>query len=305
MTKGKVYIRKTGFVGGTCKMILSGHPMQNDPVLAVAVRAARRGASVLLDAARDLKRLPAHSKGHADIAAEADTEAENAMIATLRTAFPAHAIVGEESGEIVSRIEDGSVAARNAHRWIIDPLDGTANFTHGYPYYAVSLALAQGGEITHAVILDPVHDEIFTAILGKGARHNGTTIRTSTCVRLDEALVGAMFPPQESPRLPAFLPAFSAVAAQCADIRRAGACALDFAYVACGRLDGFWAMTGKSSDVAAGSLIVTEAGGRIGDLAGGAGYLKTGEAIAATPGVFNALRDAIAAARRLPSQTTQ
>jgi len=271
--------------------------MNNDPILAVAVRAARRGASVLLDAARDLKRLPSHAKGHADIAANADTEAENAMIATLRAAFPQHAIVGEESAEIVGQIGDAGAVGRSGPQWLVDPLDGTANFVHGYPYYAVSLALAQSGGITHAVILDPVHDEIFTAIRGKGAQHNGTAIRTSMCVRLEEALVGTVFPPHGSPRLPAYLPVFSALAARCADIRRAGACALDLAYVASGRLDGFWAMTGKSSDVAAGSLLVTEAGGRIGDLVGGGGFLKTGEAIAATPGLFNGLRDAIAAAR--------
>jgi len=279
--------------------------MNHDPVLAVAIRAARRAASVLLDAARDLKRLPSHAKGHADIAAEADVEAENAMIATLRAAFPAHAIVGEEAGEIVSQVADGgSVLGSAAHQWIVDPLDGVANFVHGYPHYAVSLALAQGGKVTHAVILDPVHDELFTAVRGKGAQHNEAAIRTSTCLRLEDALVGTALPTLGNPRLPSCLPAFAALVARCADVRRAGSCALDLAYVASGRLDGFWAMTGKSSDVAAGSLVLAEAGGRIGDLAGGPGFIRTGEAIAAAPGVFNALREAIAAARPAPPQVS-
>ncbi|MEP7182948.1 MAG: inositol monophosphatase family protein, partial [Betaproteobacteria bacterium] len=171
-----------------------------DPVLAVAVRAARRAAAVIVDAARDLKRLPSHAKEHGDIATDTDTEAENAIIATLRAAFPDHAILGEESGEIVGRIADAGDGrgAKPSFRWIIDPIDGTANFIHGYPYYAVSIALTHGTEITHAVILDPVHDDLFTAIRGKGAQLNGSPLRTSTCLDLEDALVGTVFPTRES-----------------------------------------------------------------------------------------------------------
>jgi len=271
--------------------------MINDPVLAVAVRAARRAASVIVDAARDLRRLPSHAKDHGDIAANADTEAENAIIATLRAAFPGHAIVGEEAGEIVSQL-DGGGTGRNTFKWIVDPIDGTANFTHGFPYYAVSIALTHGGEVTHAVVLDPAHDELFTAIKGKGAQQNGTPIRTSACVRLDEALVGTVFPSRSSPKIPGYLPVFGRMLTQCAGIRRAGACALDLAYVASGRLDGFWVVSEKPWDIAAGTLIVKEAGGRVGDFAGGNDFLRTNEVIAAAPGVFNALREAIAAAQR-------
>jgi myo-inositol-1(or 4)-monophosphatase len=270
----------------------------NDPVLAVAVRAARRAGAVIVDAARDLKRLPSHAKNHGDIATNADTEAENAIIATLRAAFPTHAIVGEESGEIVSQIEGSAAGSRGTFKWIVDPIDGTANFVHGFPYYAVSIALTHAGEVTHAVVLDPVHDELFTAIKDKGAQQNGTPIRTSTCVRLNNALIGTVFPTRSSPKMGAYLPVFNALLTQCAGIRRAGACALDLAYVASGRLDGFWVMSLKPWDVAAGSLIVKEAGGRVGDFAGGADFLRTNEVIAAAPGVFNELREALAAVRR-------
>jgi myo-inositol-1(or 4)-monophosphatase len=270
--------------------------MTNDPILAVAVRAAHRAASVIIDAARDLKRRPSHAKDHTDIASEAETEAENAIIATLRAAFPDHAIVGEEAGEIVSQIEAANRGSGTSQKWIIDPLDGTANFVHGYPYYAISIALTHGGEVTHAVVLDPVRDELFTAIKGKGAQQNGTPIRTSTCVRLEEALVGTVFPTRTSSKLPAYLPVFDALIRQCAGIRRGGAGALDLAYVAAGRLDGFWVMSQKPWDVVAGALIVNEAGGRVGDFAGGKDFVRTNEVIASAPGIFNLLRETIVAA---------
>jgi myo-inositol-1(or 4)-monophosphatase len=270
--------------------------MTNDPVLAVAIRAAHRASSVILDAARDLRRRPSHAKDHGDIATEAQTEAENAIIATLRAAFPDQAIVGAEAGEIVSQIQATNGISQTAQRWIIDPIDGTANFVHGYPFYAVSIALTQGSDVTHAVVLDPVRDELFTAIKGKGAQQNGTPIRTSTCVRIDEALVGTVFPARTSAKLPAYLPVFNALLKHCAGVRRAGAGALDLAYVAAGRLDGFFVMSQNAWDIAAGALIVTEAGGRVGDFAGGKDFLRSSDVIAAAPGLFNPLREAIALA---------
>ncbi|HET7097450.1 MAG TPA: inositol monophosphatase family protein [Casimicrobiaceae bacterium] len=270
--------------------------MTNDPVLAVAIRAAHRAASVILDAARDLRRRPSHAKDHGDVATEAQTEAENAIIATLRAAFPDQAIVGAEAGEIVSQIQANTRESQKSQRWIIDPIDGTANFVHGYPFYAVSIALTHGADVTHAVVLDPVRDELFTAIKGKGAQLNGAAIRTSTCVRVDEALVGTVFPSRSSAKLPAYLPIFNALLAQCGGVRRAGAGALDLAYVAGGRLDGFFVMSQNAWDIAAGALIVTEAGGRIGDFAGGKDFLRSSDVIAAAPGLFNPLRETIAAA---------
>jgi myo-inositol-1(or 4)-monophosphatase len=266
----------------------------DDPLLAVAIRAARRAASVIDDVARDLKRLPAHAKSQREIAAAADVDAENAIIATLRAAFPEHAILGEESGELMG----GATAARpGACKWFVDPIDGTVNFIHGYPYYAISLALAQGPRITHAVVLDPVHDELFAAIAGRGATLNGAALRVSACHALDDALIGTVFPTRESPKMAAYLAVFNALLPRCGDLRRAGACALDLCYVAAGRLDGFFMLSLKSWDVSAGALIVEEAGGRVGDFAGGPDFLRTNEVIAAAPGVFGPLRESIAAVR--------
>jgi myo-inositol-1(or 4)-monophosphatase len=263
----------------------------NDPVLAVAVRAARTAASILDDAARDLKRLPSFSKAHGDVVSAADIEAEDAIIATLRAAFPEHAILGEESGHIEGARD------RSGYKWLVDPLDGSANFLHGFPYYAVSLTLVHGTDVTHAVVLDPVHDELFTAVKGKGAACNGVAIGVSTCLELAQALVATAMPPRESPRLPAHLATFTALASRCGGLRHTGACALDLAHVGAGRLDGFFMMDLKPWDIAAGALIVKEAGGRIGDFAGGTQFLRTSEVVAAAPGVFNALREAVLAAR--------
>jgi len=260
----------------------------SDPSLAVAVRAARNAAAVISDAAQDLKRLPTFAKEHADIVSAADAEAGNAIIATLSAAFPDHAIVGEE----------GAARGGNPNstwRWIVDPIDGTANFLHGYPYYAISIALAHGSELTHALVLDPVRDELFTAVKGRGALLNGVPLRVSACTALEQALLGTVFPTPESPKLASYLPIFEALLGRCAGIRRAGACALDLAYLAAGRLDGFWVMSLKSWDVAAGALLVREAGGRVGDFAGGADYLRGDDVLAAAPGIFTALREAIAA----------
>ncbi len=162
----------------------------------------------------------------------------------------------------------------------------------------MSIALAHGTEITHAVVFDPVHDEMFTAIRGKGAQVNGTPLRVTTCMALEDALVGTVFPTRESPKMAEFLPTLHALVTRCAGIRRAGACSLDMAYVAAGRLDGFWVMSLKPWDVAAGALLVKEAGGRVADFGGSPDFLRSNEVIAAAPGLFNALRERLAAARR-------
>lgn len=265
-----------------------------DPVLAVAVRAARTAASIVVDAARDLKRLPTFSKQHGDIVSGADMEAEDAIVATLRAAFPDYAILGEESGHIAGARE------RSGHRWLVDPLDGTQNFVHGYPYYAVSIALAHGNEITHAVVLDPVHDELFHAARGTGAFLNGKQLHVSACLKLADALVSSALPARESPQLVRHLPAMIALAPQCAGLRNGGSVALDLAHLAAGRLDGFWIMGAKPGDLAAGALLVKEAGGRVGDFAGAAEFLRATDAIAATPGIFNPLREALVAALTPP-----
>jgi len=266
-------------------------PMVGDPVLAVAVRAARRAASVIVDAARDLKRLPTFSKEHGEIASAASDEAKAAIVATIGAAFPEHAILGTDG--------EGGADAKNPspYKWIVDPIDGATNFAHGYPHYAVSVALAHGSDITHAAVLDPVHDELFTAVHGKGAQLNGAPIRVSACTRLEEALVGTVIPARGGGRTTAYLPIMTAVMRRCAGLRRAGACSLDLAYLAAGRLDGYFVTSLRAGDVAAGALLVKEAGGRVGDFAGGLEFLRTHEVIAASPGLFTPLREAIVAAR--------
>jgi myo-inositol-1(or 4)-monophosphatase len=258
-----------------------------DAVLAVAVRAARRAAAVIGDASRDLKRLPSYSKEQAEIVSTADKEAEQAIVATITAAFPDHAIAGKEI--------DTTQGAKGLapYRWIVDPLDGMMNFVHGYPYFAVSIALAHGSELTHAVVLDPVHDELFTAIKGRGAQLNNAPIHASACTRMQDALIGTVIPTRKSTRLQRFLLIFNALAPRCT-LRRAGAGALDMAYVAAGRLDGFFEMSLGTLDTAAGALLVSEAGGRVGDFAGNPEFMRGNEVIAAAPGIFNPLREAIA-----------
>ncbi len=265
--------------------------LATDPVLAVAVRAARAAGSILVDTARDLARLPTFARERGEIVAGADMEVADTLVATIRGAFPEHAILGAESGHITGAREGGG------YRWLIDPLDGKTNFAHGYPAYAVSIALVHGTDITHAVILDPVRDELYTAARGKGATCNDVALRVSTCLDLAEALVGTVAPARDAPALAAYLPTLTRLSQDCAGVRLAGSCALSFAQLAAGRLDGFW-MTGLQPwDIAAGALVVREAGGRLGDFAGAMRFLRTGEVIAAAPGIFNPLREAIAAAR--------
>lgn len=261
--------------------------LADDPVLAVAIRAARTAASIVVDSARDLRRLPAFSKEHADIVAGAKVEAEDAIVASIRAAFPDHAILGEESGHITGARDSGG------YRWLVDPIDGMANFVHGFHSYAVSLALVHGAEVTHAVVLDPLHDEIFLAAKAKGATCNGITLHVSACLRLADVLMGIIAPARDDARMASYLATFASLATRCAGVRQSGSCALTLAHVAAGRLDGFCMTSLKPWDIAAGALLVKEAGGRIGDFAGGTQFLRTSEVIAATPGVFNLVREAV------------
>lgn len=265
--------------------------MQHDAVLEVAIRAARRAGSVIIDAARDLQRLPAHVKAN-DLVMVSRGEAEDAIVATLRTAFPDHSILGEESGQITGAREG------SGFKWIVHPIDGTANFAHRYPHYAVAIALAHGTQLTHAVVFDPVREELFTAREGHGAALNGMPLQVSTCPILDDALVACVAPRQASPHLADYLALARAMATRCAGVRSAGAAALALAYVAAGRLDGFWGTSVQGWDLAAGALLVKEAGGRVGDFAGGPDFLRSTEVIAATPALFNPLREVMGAARR-------
>jgi myo-inositol-1(or 4)-monophosphatase len=266
----------------------------DDLYLTVAERAVRRAASVLDDAARDLRRLPAHARDRADVAATAGAEAENAAIATLRAAFPDHAILGRDSAAVLGDISNGRPGSC---RWLVDPLCGATNFAHGFPYSAVSLVLIQGPQVTHAVVLDPARDELFVAAADRGARLNGTSLSVSTCHQLDGALVATAFPRRDSEQRPRCVHALDALIGCGVELRRAGAVALELAQVAAGRLDAFYAIDARPWELAAGALLIDEAGGRAGDFAGGREVLRAHDFIGAAPGVFGPLREALTALR--------
>lgn len=254
------------------------------PILNIAVKAARRGATVINRASTQLDLLSVQSKSPNDFVTEVDHAAEQAIIEVLREAYPGHGILAEESGELAP-----ANGADSEFVWIIDPLDGTTNFIHGFPQYAVSIALTKNGALEHAVVYDPNRNELFTASRGSGAFLNDRRIRVSRRTRLNEALLGTGFPYRQFDHVDAYLATFRELTQKSAGIRRPGAAALDLAYVACGRLDGFWEFGLAPWDMAAGALLIQEAGGLISDLAGEANYLASGNVVAGTPKVFGQL----------------
>ncbi len=256
------------------------------PMLLTAVKAARRAGQVINRASLDIDQIKVSSKQQSDYVTEVDKMAENAIIDLLREAYPDHAILAEESGR------SGQEEAE--YQWIIDPLDGTTNFIHGFPQYAVSIALAHRGVLTHAVVYDTTRNEIFTASKGGGAFLNEKRIRVSKRSRLDEALIGTGFPYRSFKHIDAYLAIFRELAQKTAGMRRPGAASLDLAYVACGRLDGFWEFGLSPWDMAAGALLITEAGGLVGDLTGEPNFLKNGNFVAGNPKVFSQLLQTIA-----------
>ncbi|MDW8467716.1 MAG: inositol monophosphatase family protein [Burkholderiales bacterium] len=257
------------------------------PLLNIAVKAARRAGGIINRAALDRGGLQVHAKQANDFVTEVDRAAEAAIIEVVRRAHPDHAILAEEAGSLASAAEE--------YRWVIDPLDGTTNFIHGFPQYCVSIAVQHRGVTAHAVVYDPVRNELFTASRGRGAFLDDRRIRVSRCARLRDALVGTGFPFKELSRLDRYLRQLRALMAGTAGVRRAGAAALDLAWVACGRMDGFWELGLSPWDMAAGALLVREAGGLVGDLDGGDAYLERGDIVAATPKVFPQLLAALAA----------
>jgi len=254
------------------------------PMLNIAVRAARRAGSVINRAALEGGGFEVRAKQRNDFVTKVDHAAEAAIIETVRKAYPDHAVLAEESGAPPGQAE---------YQWIIDPLDGTTNFIHGFPQYCVSIAIRHRGALAHGVIYDPTKNELFTASKGRGAFLNDRRIRVSKCARLGDALVGTGFPFREVERIELYTRQLKTMMQTAAGVRRAGAAALDLAYVACGRLDAFWEMGLSAWDMAAGALMILEAGGLVGDLRGDAGYLDSGEIACATPKIFSALLEAV------------
>ena len=258
------------------------------PMLNTAIKAARRAAAIINRASFDIDRVKFTEKMPNDFVTEVDQAAEQAIIDILTTAYPTHAILAEESGASANLNYD------NENVWIIDPLDGTTNFMHGFPQYCVSIALQQRGQVTQAVIYDPTRNDLFTASKGAGAYLNDKRLRVTKRDKMQDALIGTGFPFRNMQGLEEYIEMFRIMTQKCAGLRRPGAAALDLAYVAAGRLDGFFEKGLKPWDMAAGALMITEAGGIVGTFAGESDYLYKDEVIAGTPKIFAQMVAALA-----------
>jgi myo-inositol-1(or 4)-monophosphatase len=252
------------------------------PMLNIAVKAARAAGSIINRASLDLDLLRISTKSPNDFVTEVDQAAERAIIDTLLGAYPGHAILAEESGR-----EHG--AKHSEYLWIVDPLDGTTNFIHGFPVYAVSIALAHRGKVEQAVVYDPARNDLFYASKGRGAFLNDRRLRVSRRTRLQDSLIGTGFPFRKGDNFKRYVKMFEEVMQQCAGLRRPGAAALDLCYVAAGWYDGFFETGLSPWDIAAGSLMITEAGGLIGNFTGEADYLYQREVVAGNPKVYGQL----------------
>jgi myo-inositol-1(or 4)-monophosphatase len=255
-------------------MTASSHPMLN-----VAVRAARAAGAIINRAALDIESVRIKQKQVNDFVTEVDAAAEQAIIEILLEAYPNHGILAEESGTSQgNKFSD--------HIWIIDPLDGTTNFIHGFPVYCVSIALQIKGKVDHAVVYDPTRNDLFYATRGRGAYLNDRRIRVSKRETLAQSLISTGFPFRPGDNFPTYMAMMSDIMTRTAGLRRPGAAALDLAYVAAGFTDGFFETGLMPWDMAAGSLLVTEAGGLIGNFTGEANYLEQKECLAANPKVY-------------------
>jgi len=255
-----------------------------EPLINIAIEAARAAGNLIQRAMKRMDTVKIAEKQPNDYVTEIDQRVEQEIISIVRKAYPSHGFLGEEGGHVEG----------DDYQWIIDPIDGTRNFIHGFPHFAVSIAIAHKNRIEHGVIYDPNRQELFTASRGKGAQMNERRIRVSERKRLEECLLGTGFAYRHTNKkdttqgriMESLVPA-------CGDVRRAGAATLDLAYVACGRLDGFWEIGLKLWDIAAGILLIKEAGGIVCDLNGGEDYLKTGNVVAANPTIIRQLLKSI------------
>ena len=258
------------------------------PALNIAVKAARRAGQIINRASQDVDSLTITAKQQSDFVTEVDKAAEAAIITVLQDAYPQYGILAEESGEIPGK------GAGSVFQWIIDPLDGTTNFIHGFPQYAVSIALTEKGQVTQAVVYDPCHNELFTASKGGGAFVNERRIRVGKRLKLADSLIGTGFPYRSFTHADAYFAMFRELTEKAAGLRRPGAASLDLAYIAAGRTDGFFEIGLSPWDIAAGALLVSEAGGLISDFAGESDYLNTGNVVAGSPKIFAQLLKVVA-----------
>ena len=250
------------------------------PTVNIAVRAARAAGDVVLRYHNQIDLLTIENKSENDFVSEVDKAAEKAIINEIKKAFPEHSILGEETGEILGD---------SSYQWVIDPLDGTTNYLHGFPQYAISIALFENKVTTHGVVYDPFKEELYTASKGEGAYLNDERMRVTSTNGLQNTLIGTGFPFRHPQHLDCYLKTFKAIHPHVSGIRRAGSAALDLAYLAAGRLDGFWEIGLNIWDIAAGSLLVKEAGGFIGDFSGRDQYMETGNVVAGNAEAYKAL----------------
>jgi myo-inositol-1(or 4)-monophosphatase len=248
-------------------------------MLNVAIKAARAAGSIINRASLDLDILKINTKSPNDFVTEVDQAAEQVIIETLLQAYPDHAILAEESGRAHG-------AKHSEFQWIIDPLDGTTNFIHGFPVYCVSIALAHRGVVQQAVVYDPTRNDLFYATRGRGAYLNDRRLRVSKRTRMSDALIGTGFPFRRGDNFKRYMKMFEDVMTQCAGLRRPGAAALDLCYVAAGYYDAFFETGLNPWDVAAGSLIITEAGGLVGNFTGESDFLHQREIVAGSPKIY-------------------
>ena len=257
--------------------------MSSHPLLNIAVRAARAAGNII---ARNIDRADAYTvseKAENDLVTDVDRMAEQRIIDTIRRSYPNHAFLAEESG----------AHGRGDFEWIVDPIDGTANFVRGFPHVAVSIGVRHRGRMEHGVVFDPLRQELFTASRGSGARLNERRIRVTAKSSLRGAMLGAGFATRDPDRIDTYLATLKALMSGSAQVRRGGAAALDLAYVAAGRLDGFWELGLAPWDIAAGVLLVQEAGGIVTEPDGGDDYLRSGDVAAANPKMLRAMLRAL------------
>jgi len=250
-----------------------------NPILNIAIRTARNAGNIISRSVDHVDQLQIDVKADNDFVTEIDRKAEQEIIYTIKKAYPDHAILAEESGD-----QKG-----DEHQWVIDPLDGTTNFLHGFPQFAVSIAFKHKGRLENAVVYDPLRQEIFSTTRSCDAQLNDRRIRVTNRKDLDNALLGTGFPFKAQQHLDAYMETFKALFPMTSGIRRAGSAALDLSYVAAGRLDGFWEIGLSEWDMAAGALLIQEAGGLLGDFTGGSNYLSSGNIVAGNPKVFKAI----------------
>lgn len=259
------------------------------PLLNIAVRAARRAADLIVRSLNRLDSLEVSSKGRNDFVSEVDRAAEADIIATIRRSYPDHAFLGEESGAIAAPGALPGSGSGDTVEWIIDPLDGTTNFLHGFPHFSVSIGCRVRGRMEHGVIYDPMRQELFTASRGGGAHLENRRLRVGNLRGLEGALLGTGFPYRANVQyLDCYMAMLKDFMKVTAGVRRPGSAALDLAYVAAGRTDGFFEIGLGPWDTAAGSLMVEEAGGRVSTLSGGP-YSQGGNIIAASPKVYDGM----------------